>query len=510
MNLQTLPFNLTSISAELDLSPVNDTIKIAGLAAMNPATTSDGHENIVAIVIFLATVAGTIAWVRSYFYMGMGKKCLPYAPMSFRELIKWSLTPQAVFGALDIVRNNERLINCRLRIPVPKGFYIIGDYKLQREIFMNSDKPTEIYQQLWFSKSKGDAFFSPMGSHWKLVRKGVAHAFSAKEIKPMSARCLERLETILKTKFEKVAAVGGTIDIRNETFHFIFDLFMDVAFEYTTKDEDFGCLMKAYSSVKESFFYKQKELFGFISHFYFPWSRTRFEDYHRAFAEQVYNSYVNNPNKSDRTTLIRIIHENDELTYHQKIDELMMFTNAGFETTGNAATNILVLLAKHPDVANKLRSELSETSDLLEAKSNTYLQWVIKEAMRMMPIAQSARKPNRDIAVKGTDCIIPKGSICAMPQIVCSRNHKIFENPDSFIPERWENASKEMMESAMPFAVGKRSCLGRALALAEIETIVPFIIQNFHLSVASDEGAFDTFPFLSYDKVQLRCTPVSN
>jgi len=187
-----------------------------------------------------------------------------------------------------------------------------------------------------------------------------------------------------------------------------------------------------------------------------------------------------------------------------------MFTNAGFETTGNAATNILVLLAKHPDVANKLRSELSETSDLLEAKSNTYLQWVIKEAMRMMPIAQSARKPNRDIAVKGTDCIIPKGSICAMPQIVCSRNHKIFENPDSFIPERWENASKEMMESAMPFAVGKRSCLGRALALAEIETIVPFIIQNFHLSVASDEGAFDTFPFLSYDKVQLRCTPVSN
>eukprot|EP00523_Entomoneis_sp_CCMP467_P018550 CAMPEP_0168811638 /NCGR_PEP_ID=MMETSP0726-20121227/4228_1 /TAXON_ID=265536 /ORGANISM="Amphiprora sp., Strain CCMP467" /LENGTH=504 /DNA_ID=CAMNT_0008863707 /DNA_START=99 /DNA_END=1613 /DNA_ORIENTATION=+ len=504
MDLHQLKFNLNSFSAEMDLCSFNNTIKTT-------TTLSEGHGDIMPIILFLATVVGAVAWVRSYFYMGMGKKCLPYAPMSFRELIKWSMTPQSVFGSLQTVREDEQLINCRLRVPVPKGFYVIGDYKLQREIFMCSDKPVEIYQQLGFEKSKGDVFSSPMGSHWKLVRKGVAHAFSAKEMKPMSVKCLERLETILKPKFEKVAAVGGTIDIRNEALQFVFNLFMDVAFEYTTMEEDFGCLVKAYTSAKNSFFHKQKELFGFISHFYLPWCRTRGGRYNRAFAEQVYTSYVNNPNKSDRMTLIRTIHENDELTYHGKIDELMFFTIAGFETTGTTASNMLVLLAKHPAVANKLRNELSNTSTLLEAKSNTYLQWVMKEALRVMPAGQDrVRKPNRDVAVKGTDCIIPKGSICVLPQILCSRNHTIFESPDSFIPERWENPTKEMIESVTPFGIGKRSCLGRALALAEMEVIIPFIIQNFHLSVASDEGAFDVFPFFGYDKVQLRCTPISH
>ena len=158
---------------------------------------------------------------------------------------------------------------------------------------------------------------------------------------------------------------------------------------------------------------------------------------------------------------------------------------------------------------NKLRDELSKVNSVLEFKDNDYLQMVIKESHRLMPLAQSFRKPDRDIPVKGTDYVIPKGSICLLSQVISSRNHKIFQDPDSFIPERWENPTREMLESTNPFALGKRRCPGRALASAELEVVAPFLMQNFHFSVAYDEGAYDTFPFIGYDKVRLQFTPLS-
>ena len=323
-------YNVTIPSISIDVCPNHtcgaayDIVEHTGVG-----THVDMNSIVAAVMSSLMILAIAMAWIRSYFYLGMGNKCLPYAPPSFMAVLKTPNSPDLT----KYIRQDYGLLNCRLRLPFPKGFYLIGDYKLQRDIFLSSDKPPEMYQQYWFAKSKADLMFSPMNRHWKIVRKSIPHAFAPKEVRGMTGRCVERLETMLKPKLQQVHADGGTVDIREESMRFVFELFLDVAFEYTADPADFDNFFKEYTDVKKDMVRDMSGV-SFIAKFYIPWLRWRIGQNVRVLAERIYQAYVNNPNKSDRMTLIRILHENNELTYHEKIDEVNLFIFAGHETTG--------------------------------------------------------------------------------------------------------------------------------------------------------------------------------
>ena len=58
----------------------------------------------------------------------------------------------------------------------------------------------------------------------------------------------------------------------------------------------------------------------------------------------------------------------------------------GVDTTSHTVIFILYLLASNPDVQDKLFAEMSITSSS-EVLNHIYLKSVIKEAMRMLPVA---------------------------------------------------------------------------------------------------------------------------
>ena len=65
-----------------------------------------------------------------------------------------------------------------------------------------------------------------------------------------------------------------------------------------------------------------------------------------------------------------------------------------------------------------------------------------------------------------------------MPEIHPNCNSDIFEDPMAFRPERWETASKEMLESMMMFSLGKHNCVGQSLATAELNSAIPRLQGN--------------------------------
>jgi cytochrome P450 len=114
--------------------------------------------------------------------------------------------------------------------------------------------------------------------------------------------------------------------------------------------------------------------------------------------------------------------------------------------------------------------------------------------MRLNPVASagSIRKIGRNITTRD-GFTIPKGSTCFLPFMLLFRNPEVFPEPDSFIPSRWENATREQLEAFQPFSLGKQNCVGQSLARAETTSIIARIISEFELSVDESSSISSEF-----------------
>lgn len=85
--------------------------------------------------------------------------------------------------------------------------------------------------------------------------------------------------------------------------------------------------------------------------------------------------------------------------------------------------------------------------------------------------------------------IIPSGANVFVPIYTMNRNEKVFENPESFKPERFlaENSMENQNSfNYIPFSAGPRNCIGQKFALYEIKSIVSKIINNFEISLTKE------------------------
>ena len=169
-----------------------------------------------------------------------------------------------------------------------------------------------------------------------------------------------------------------------------------------------------------------------------------------------------------------------------------------------------MLLAKHPNVQDKLRSEIL-AMDIDKRSKCSYMKAVIKESNRLLPISGVGfvRTTGRDFFCKNRSMIIPRGSDVSLCHIIQNRNPTVFTNPKAFEPERWENATKEMQQSVMMFACGLRDCPGQSLAMAELYTAIPKLLAEYQVDVES-EGKILNFLTLGYVGARLKFTKISS
>lgn len=76
-----------------------------------------------------------------------------------------------------------------------------------------------------------------------------------------------------------------------------------------------------------------------------------------------------------------------------------------------------------------------------------------------------------------------------VPIFSMSRFEGLFENPEEFIPERFNierSAETQNPFSYIPFSAGPRNCIGQKFATYELKSIISKILRNFEV-VATDE-----------------------
>ncbi|KAI1414440.1 cytochrome P450 [Hypoxylon sp. FL1857] len=124
-----------------------------------------------------------------------------------------------------------------------------------------------------------------------------------------------------------------------------------------------------------------------------------------------------------------------------------------------------------------------------EAQNLPYFQACLKESMRMRPavgVNISRYVPPEGIEIEGRH--IPGGTRLALNGWVLHRDKATFgEDADYYRPERWledpENA-KVMERYMFQFGGGSHVCIGRNLALLEINKVIPRLLRDFEFELA--------------------------
>lgn len=176
-------------------------------------------------------------------------------------------------------------------------------------------------------------------------------------------------------------------------------------------------------------------------------------------------------------------------------DEVMTIFLAGHETTANALTWTLYLLARNPAIAHRVRAELSEVIDdrpvtAARVAKLDLLGRTLSEAMRLYPPAWiMERAPRHDDEIGGFR-VTPRDFIITSPWLT-HRRPDLWPEPERFDPDRFlEPAARNRARYAyFPFGGGQRKCIGDGFALLEAKIILATLLPSLDFSFAGKDEA---------------------
>lgn len=168
--------------------------------------------------------------------------------------------------------------------------------------------------------------------------------------------------------------------------------------------------------------------------------------------------------------------------------ESMLQILAGSDSTATTIRMTLLLLLTNPRVYRKLQTEIDvaiadgkitfPVVQNAEALQLPYLQAVIKEGLRLwQPLNGIVTKdsPNEDITINNV--YIPANTqVCLSSHSMMRRMDLFGPDPDIFRPERWLDTDTDRIKEAeriweLTFGTGRFTCLGKSLALMELNKV---------------------------------------
>jgi hypothetical protein len=211
------------------------------------------------------------------------------------------------------------------------------------------------------------------------------------------------------------------------------------------------------------------------------------------------------------------------------MDEAITLLFAGQDTSAATLSWTLHLLSLNPKVQDRLAKEVQTLTaedkktipndhELYISKKTalkmTYLDAVIKESMRLYPVAPFVvRKLPHDLHLgeledDKKEIIVPKDTFACVWIYSLHRNPKLWHRPDDFVPERWIDPDLQQLDDGqtkfpgtfMPFAAGPRNCVGQPLAHILLRIILARIVND---TKVIDEGLKNDQLLPSEDIVRL-------
>ncbi|EZA51531.1 Cytochrome P450 4C1 [Ooceraea biroi] len=194
-------------------------------------------------------------------------------------------------------------------------------------------------------------------------------------------------------------------------------------------------------------------------------------------------------------------------------EEVDTFMFAGHEPTAVGICYLLLLLAEHKDIQDRIRAEVDsvmqedgERFTLAMLQKLPYLDRCLKESMRLYPSVHFiSRLISEDMQIMdyyvfifrkfGPDrtsfsklCfsekkyVVPAGTVVHLNIYGVHRDPNFWPNPEVFDPDRFlpERSQNHHPYSYLPFSAGPRNCLGK-FALLQMKAMIAPLLHSFYL-----------------------------
>jgi cytochrome P450 len=170
-------------------------------------------------------------------------------------------------------------------------------------------------------------------------------------------------------------------------------------------------------------------------------------------------------------------------------DQLMTFLMLGHETTSNALSWTFMLLSAYPEARVRLEEELAQVvgARAPDAGDVCALPWtraVLLEAMRLYPpLWTIERDALGDDEIDGV--AIPAGSLMIMSPYLVHHNPAVWQDPETFDPERFLPGHTPGMHQCafLAFGAGERGCMGRSFALLGATIALAALAQRYRFDL---------------------------
>lgn len=356
-----------------------------------------------------------------------------------------------------------------------------------------------------------------VGSKWHAARKSAAKAFHPAHVQAMNHSCGKCYSRWLDEALAPAARDAHPIDVCHELLVTTLQFICEAGFAFEMPAEEARAVLADIGTSLEVAF----RIFAMVPlsrtfWWAFPQGRDCMAASERCIrlARTMLERYRNLPPERKAKlagTLVASIDGNAAYASdEERWADILIFLIAGHDTTALTVAWALSDLAHAPEVQAELRAELRSMPPAERSKS-PLLAAVIKESMRLNPVVAGGtlRKLAKDLLLAdGTT--IPKGAIVHMPFGLIFRAPQVGDAPDEFRPERWLTSRSDLapgLADVFPFSLGRRSCVGQALALAELYTVLPMLLADFDWTVVASPRAA-LFLTNKPEGLKLRATPV--
>jgi cytochrome P450 len=439
---------------------------------------------------------------------------LPISPWVFRDSLQFFEELQA--GPEPIAT---------IRIGGSKVFYL-REPDLIREMLVNFASD--------FHKSRGWERAMALLGKGLITSEGELHRQQRKLIQPVFHHCnLKNIAVIVRERACQRAeswSSGQQLNL-NQEMHALTQVIVGEALFGTEVGDRTGRVSQLMETIMETFFL-------FLGHPKLKRAAAARSELSGIVQKMIEERRKTNKVQNDLLTLLFAAQDPETgfgMSDEQLQDEVTTLYLAGYETSANALGWTIYLLTQHPEIAERVASEvrsagslagtgsrlIPRTGDYVAAdsqgrpasnpesapqsgdsrteaacryaheahasfgiKEDSLLFRVIRESLRLYPPAWAiGRRAVNELQIGGT--AIPKGAIVLACQWAMHRSNRYFSNPKKFDPDRWTAEFQRTLPkyAFFPFGGGPRSCIGEGFAWMELGIVLTEILRRWQFEL---------------------------
>lgn len=379
--------------------------------------------------------------------------------------------------------------------------YLVGDPDLVEQVWNGSREGNYgRYGMMWeeLGKLQGKAGIGAEGPAWKSSRDVLQPIFTGRSVRGLIPAMAAGVGEAVENLQRKIGPSGGSVSLAKEMMQITHRVLGKTFFGERVPAEQ---AWRVGANIDLSFEAMQSRVAfpGLPEWIPMPGDR-RHRSAKRKVDDIVYPLVERARNEQLGPDVISMLaHAKDEAGEPIDIDRVRndvvgLFTG-GTETTALTLTWVLIVLSERPDIAARVQSEVDEViggpgnsvqPDHLAAL--TYTKMVLDETLRLYPPAWMLPRGVVREDVLGGVAVKPGDNVIVSPYVT-QRMKSLWEEPLSFIPERWgPDAPKRHRYAYFPFGGGVHRCIGAYFFELEAQLALATLLTRFRVGVRAPRG----------------------